>query len=170
MLMRSLKTFPPLNERDVELEAQETVTIRNEIAEIPKVVEQFTRFAGDHELPKDFVNAVSPVFDELLTNTIFYGYMDEEEHSIEIRFGYDNGRMTLVFSDDGKSFNPLTKAAPDRRSPVEERKVGGLGINLVRKLMDSVQYKRVQNKNVLTVMKKFVTVDPYEGPHDAIPN
>ena len=152
------------------MEAQDTLIIKNEISEISRVVEYFNDLANKQELPAEFVNAVSPVFDELLTNIIFYGYLDEEEHQIEIAFSFINKRMTLVFSDDARAFNPLSKEAPDRRSPIDERKVGGLGINLVRKIMDSVDYRRDQNKNVVTLMKSLVAIDSYEGPHDAIPN
>jgi sigma-B regulation protein RsbU (phosphoserine phosphatase) len=133
---------------------QLTLTIRNDLTEIPRVIEQFGIFANDFNLPDAFVNAINLVFDELLANTISYGYQDDEEHLIEILLDYSSDRMVLTLGDDGSPFNPLSLATPDTTSPLDQRQIGGLGVHLVRRLMDSVEYQRQQNKNVLTLVKK----------------
>jgi anti-sigma regulatory factor (Ser/Thr protein kinase) len=152
------------------LETRDTLIIKNDIADITSAIKFFSDFSRGHDLPELFVNAVSPVFDEILTNIIFYGYPDEEEHLIEITFDYRDKRLTLIFTDEGQSFNPLVRDAPDRRSPLGERKLGGLGISLVKKIMDGVEYERHQDNNVLTLTKTLVSTNSNEGPHDAIPN
>jgi sigma-B regulation protein RsbU (phosphoserine phosphatase) len=133
---------------------QLSLVVKNDLSEIPRVIEQFGTFANEVKLPEAFGNAINLVFDELLANTISYGYQDDDEHLIEILLDYSSDRMVLTLSDDGSPFNPLSLTTPDTTSSLEQRQIGGLGVHLVRQLMDSVNYQRQQNKNVLTLVKK----------------
>ena len=62
-----------------------------------------------------------------------------------------------MISDDGKPFNPFQLAAPNTEASIEERDIGGLGIHLVKKMFDSVNYQRNIEKNVVTLIKQFTT-------------
>ena len=62
-------------------------------------------------------------------------------------------RLTVTITDDGVPFNPLSKKAPDIDAPLEDREIGGLGIHLVRNLIDDVTYNRRIGKNVMTLVK-----------------
>jgi anti-sigma regulatory factor (Ser/Thr protein kinase) len=95
------------------------------------------------------------VFDELLGNIINYAYTDEQEHTIEVRVEFFGDRLTVTIEDDGIPFNPLEKDTPDTELPLEERKIGGLGIHLVRNMMDKVSYQRRITKNRLTLVKNI---------------
>ena len=93
------------------------------------------------------------VLEELVTNIIFYGYVDTNEHKIIIDLSRDNSIFRMQIEDDAKEFNPLLMAEPNIENSIEDRKIGGLGIFFVRKIMDTMTYERVDNKNILTMTK-----------------
>ncbi len=95
------------------------------------------------------------VFEELLNNIVTYAYSDDDEHAIEVRMGLAGKRLTVTITDDGVPFNPLSAEAPDLDAPLEEREIGGLGIHLVRSLIDDVTYQRRIGKNVMTLMQQL---------------
>jgi anti-sigma regulatory factor (Ser/Thr protein kinase) len=86
---------------------------------------------------------------------IFYGYEDQEEHSIEVRLDLSGSVLTLQICDDGREFDPTRMPEPNLDVPLEERKIGGLGIHLVRNYMNSMEYKRENGKNIITVTKNL---------------
>ena len=76
-------------------------------------------------------------------------------HSIELRVEAGAGRLAVIVEDDGKPFNPFAMEAPDTELDIEERAIGGLGIHLVRNVMDHVAYQRRTDRNVVTLVKKY---------------
>ncbi|MDV7396276.1 ATP-binding protein, partial [Arthrospira platensis SPKY1] len=70
-------------------------------------------------------------------------------------FGKLNGYFTITITDDGKAYDPTLAAEPDIQLPAEDRGIGGLGIFLIRKMMDEVQYTRSEGKNILQLKKKL---------------
>jgi anti-sigma regulatory factor (Ser/Thr protein kinase) len=94
--------------------------------------------------------------DEILANISFYAYTPATG-TAEVGVGYDeqDGAALIVFKDSGKPFNPLEKDEPDTGLSAEEREIGGLGIFLVRKTMDSMEYRRENGFNILTIRKKI---------------
>jgi len=97
--------------------------------------------------------------DERLMNTVarlyFYANMfhnvDTNDHVVEVRLSIRDGVVTSVIEDDGHPYDPRESPEPDLSMPVEQRGPGGLGIFLVRQMMDSIDYARRDGKNVLTV-------------------
>lgn len=106
-------------------------------------------WALDHEA----LFAMNLALEELVTNTIFYGYADKLPHFIQLDFARDDSDLiTIVMTDDGKPFNILQ--APDADSvdkPAEEREIGGLGIHFVKTFMKRITYERVNENNKLTL-------------------
>jgi len=107
-------------------------------------------------------NAIELSLDELLTNIISYGYNDNDSHLITVDLwleGEDDSKFVIIrLVDDGVKFNPLEKKEVDLDLPLEEKQIGGLGIHLVKKLMDELHYERREDKNVLTLKKKLKTI------------
>ncbi len=94
------------------------------------------------------------VFDELLSNIVSYAYRDKREHTIDLRAELSADRLAVTITDDGRPFNPFTRVAPyDTTASLAEREPGGLGIHLVRNMMDEVSYRRRTDKNVVILVK-----------------
>jgi anti-sigma regulatory factor (Ser/Thr protein kinase) len=92
--------------------------------------------------------------DEILTNIISYAYDDAKEHIIVIRLSLDQEKWTVEVEDDGRPFNPLNAPEPDTKQLLGERPIGGLGIYLVRKLIDELEYRRQNDRNILVMRLK----------------
>jgi anti-sigma regulatory factor (Ser/Thr protein kinase) len=135
------------------LMAEQQITIKNRMPEIDAVNETFEAFAAEFGIPAPIAMKFSIIFDELLNNIVTYAYRDDHEHDIEIRMEVVGKRLTVTVTDDGVPFNPLSAATPDIAAPLEEREIGGLGIHLVRNLIDDVTYQRRTGKNVMTLTR-----------------
>ena len=94
---------------------------------------------------------IDVAIDELFSNIAFYAY--ENGGDATVRFDYADGVVTLTFIDSGKPYDPTKKDDPDTTLSAEERPIGGLGIFLVKKTMDSLDYRYEDGKNVLTIKK-----------------
>jgi len=127
--------------------------IKNEIQQINTAVENFEAFGEKNSIPLPIVQKFNIAFDELLNNIIVYGYNDEGEHEIEIDVELKGERLVINIADDGIPFNPFKQNPPDTMLSVEERNVGGLGIHIVKNLMDEYNYKRNVDKNIITLVK-----------------
>ncbi|ABS55678.1 putative anti-sigma regulatory factor, serine/threonine protein kinase [Methanoregula boonei 6A8] len=91
--------------------------------------------------------------EEVIANSVEHGYQGSEGE-IAICCEFRDGVLTVEISDRAPAFNPLVVADPDITSPLEERKIGGLGIYLVRQVTDTVAYRYNEGKNILTLTKK----------------
>ena len=129
------------------------ITIPNSLVEIDTVNDAFTDFAQQHGIDNSVVQKIKLVFDELLNNTISYGYKDEVEHFIEIGVDLLGGRLRVTIEDDAIPFNPLNNEASDTTLGIDARDIGGLGIHLVSNMMDEMTYKRGVDKNIITLVK-----------------
>jgi anti-sigma regulatory factor (Ser/Thr protein kinase) len=101
------------------------------------------------------ITDINICLDELFTNTISYGFEDDLEHIIRFTINLDNKVLTLIIEDEGIPFNPLEKKDPEIPADLIDVRIGGLGIHIVRKLMDDIRYERKHGKNKLT-LKKFI--------------
>jgi sigma-B regulation protein RsbU (phosphoserine phosphatase) len=128
------------------------MVVKNDLSEIANVNARFEKFAKEHSLPAAVGQKMGVVFDELLNNTISYAFRDDVEHEIDIRAERTGNRLTVTISDDGIPFNPLGTQTPDTSLSLEERQIGGLGIHLVRNMMDDISYQRGINRNVLSLV------------------
>lgn len=125
-------------------------TIQNDSALIPRLVEQVESYLMDQEVPARPVSSVALCLEELLLNTIQYGYDDTETHEIGVEVQVLDDRMKVEILDDAKPFDPTREAPePDLEASVHERQIGGLGIHLVKNLVDSIAYERHLGKNRL---------------------
>ena len=127
--------------------------IKNKLPEIEKANEQFNEFAQQSNIPKKLESRVFLVFDEILTNIISYAYADQNDHRIELKLQLTDKHLKITISDDGMPFNPFTVDTPDTSLSLEEREIGGLGIHLVKNVMDEVSYQRRIEKNVVVLIK-----------------
>lgn len=102
------------------------------------------------------ISKIDIVIDELVSNTVKYAYPSKGGMlTVKIGFNENPFRAVITFSDSGIPFDPLNAEAPDFSAPLESRKEGGLGICLVKKLMDKVSYEYKNGRNILTVEKQI---------------
>ena len=125
----------------------------NDPAEIARVAAQVDEFCEAREISPAIAYAVNLALDELLTNTISYGYDDGEAHRIDIALRLDSGAVVVVIVDDSAAFDPTQVPEPDTGASLDEREIGGLGLLLVSQMMDGFEYRREDDRNVVTLTK-----------------
>lgn len=110
-------------------------------------------FCAEHDVSSEIAFAVNVSVDELLTNTISYGYKDSDPHRIEMTVRMEGTVLVVELSDDAKPHDPTAAPDPDIDASIEERPIGGLGVHFVRALMDGFVYRRSDGRNVVTLTK-----------------
>jgi len=129
--------------------------IENKLSELKRLYRQVEAFAKRQALsPKDIFK-INLCMEEHFTNIISYGYADGAKHWVEITLSVENAKLMIRIEDDGIPFNPTKIPAPDFHCPLEERKIGGLGVYLTKHFMDTMTYQRCGNKNILVMTKKI---------------
>ena len=128
-------------------------TQRDELSHIIAAVEDM---AERESWPPELVFRVQLAIEEVVLNVMDYGY-DDGIHEFDVIITSEADFLTIEVVDSGRPFDPLHDATiPDLEASVEERKVGGLGIHLVRTMMDQVNYRREQGRNHLTLVARKV--------------
>jgi anti-sigma regulatory factor (Ser/Thr protein kinase) len=130
------------------------VVLKNQLSEIERLARLVDDLGQRHQIESRIIYNMKLALDEILTNIISYGYDDGGEHRIIARFSLERGNWTVEVEDDGKPFNPLDAPEPDTNQLLEERPIGGLGIHLVRKNVDELEYRRQKDKNILVMKLK----------------
>ena len=113
-----------------------------------------------HENSKEYVdertlNKIDVVVEEIFVNIINYAYEEPKQEKVFINIENENNKIVITFEDNGIPFNPLDKEEPDITLKAEDRPIGGLGIYLVKKMMDNVEYVYKDNKNILIIEKRI---------------
>ena len=127
--------------------------LRNNLSELATLSEKMESVGQALNLSRRCLFEMNLALDELFTNILSYGFQDQSEHFIRVNISADHDVLTVVLEDDGMAFNPVDRIPPELPCTLDECKVGGLGIHLVKNLMDEVVYSRCGNKNVLTLKK-----------------
>ena len=127
--------------------------LRNDLAEIPRLSEFVDAFCAPlAPTPKD-VPALQLALEEAVTNVINHGFADGQPHTFTVELAAADRRVTVIITDDAPAYNPLARAEVDIKLPLEHRPIGGLGVHLVKKLMDSARYERRDGRNILTFVR-----------------
>ena len=120
---------------------------------IDPIVEALEEMQVDHKL----IYKIRLCAEEILTNVCLYAYRPNDG-DVHIEYEIDSSpkSVKISISDKGREFNPLNDAdEPELNASVEDRKIGGLGLFIVKNTMDEISYKREDNRNILTMIKKF---------------
>ena len=134
--------------------AVKELTVQAIKAKLNEVLDFVNAELKGNNYPPELQGEIDVVAEEIFINIANYAYEQEAgEATISIAGGREE--MLLRFEDSGRPFNPLGEKDPDLDKPLAERQLGGIGIFLVKKLMDKVTYIRLENKNVLTMTKKI---------------
>ena len=96
------------------------------------------------------------VLDESVINVIAHGYQDpSSEHEIRVRLQVNEGELVVEIDDDGIAYNPLEAPVPRFDLPVEQRRIGGLGVHIMKTLARSIEYKRDKDRNHLRIVLRL---------------
>ena len=131
------------------------LTIQADDKELERVLD-FIHQQLPSDCETDLLYKIDLAAEEIFVNIAHYAYKDkllEEGGSVWLNCSMENDTLTMIFKDTGIPFNPLAKADPDITLSAEERKIGGLGIFLTKKYMDSIDYKYEDGANILTMKK-----------------
>ncbi len=131
------------------------LSLKNDPAEIARLAPLVAEFCARHGLAEATAAQLTLVLDEAITNIISYAFDDSGEHEISVRISLAPGALIAELVDDGRAFDPLQVAAPDLAAPLAERAVGGLGVHLMRRLMDDIRYRREGARNHLVLAKRI---------------
>ena len=147
---------PPLLQRTMTRCRSLSVVVVNQRREIARLAHLFDEFRESCGLSDDDSAHIHLMLDELVSNVIKYGYDDALEHHIHVDVAVDGDHVTVRVEDDGKPFNPLDAPHPNLDAPIEQRRIGGLGVFIVKTVADSLDYRRDGGRNVVTMRKRIV--------------
>ena len=128
-----------------------TLVMRNDIQQIPTLAE----WIDSLELPMAVSMPVNLALEEAVSNVMLYAYPEKQDGQVLVEAVKSPTRVVFTITDAGKPFDPTAQEEPDLTLSVEDRPIGGLGIHLVKQIMDEVRYERIDNKNILTLVKSL---------------
>ena len=127
--------------------------LKNDLSELETLYQHLNKFGQDAGLSEACITDVNICLDELFTNIVCYGFKDDLEHITLFNLHLNNDELTVRIEDEGIPFNPLDKKDPENPDDLIDVRIGGLGIHIVRKLMDDIRYERKHGRNRLTMKK-----------------
>jgi anti-sigma regulatory factor (Ser/Thr protein kinase) len=134
--------------------AELKLQLKNDLCELARASDELHAFLSGREIPPDAVYALDLAFEELVSNIIKYAYDDRDEHVIDAGVRVTDDSLALEIRDDGRAFDPFGSPEPDLSIPACDRPIGGLGIHLVRNLLDRCEYRRSGGSNVVRIEKR----------------
>jgi anti-sigma regulatory factor (Ser/Thr protein kinase) len=136
------------------------LTLANDLSEIPRLAEAIETFCEPFDPSVKDVLSLQLALEELVTNVINHGYADGHPHDFTVTLCAASADcIRAVITDDAPAYDPLARPEVDTSLPLEERAIGGLGVHLVKKLMDVSHYERRDGKNILTVERRLNVPD-----------
>jgi anti-sigma regulatory factor (Ser/Thr protein kinase) len=130
-------------------------TLLNQASEIGRLQDQVEALGRQQGLAPRVLHAAQLALEEHLTNVMAYAYAPGGEHQIHVRVQIGRSELRIEVEDDGRPFNPLEHPTPDLSRSLEERRIGGLGIHMMRQSLDAMEYRREHDRNRLVMIKRL---------------
>ena len=127
--------------------------LKSKLSELKSLCSHLEDYGKMMELSKKCMFEINLGLDELFTNIISYGFEDQSEHQVKFTFAKVKDTLVVKVEDDGVPFNPLEVASPNMSQDLDSINIGGMGIHLVKKMMDDIDYQRAEGKNRLILTK-----------------
>ncbi len=141
-------------QHDQQALLQKSITLSNDVEQVPQLSAFVEEVCEEVQVDMSTVMSINLAIEEAVVNVMNYAYPTGTVGEILIEAKADNRNLLFVITDWGKPFDPTTQEDIDTTLPAEDRLIGGLGIHLVRQIMDSINYERIGGKNVLSLNKK----------------
>src|SRR5687768_11438505 len=127
------------------------VRIRNDVSDIGIVRDTLDTLAREFGIPVRALTQLQVALDEVVSNVIKYSWSDGGQHEFLVRITVQPGRVDLEIFDDGGEFDPVTAPSPGRAPKGRLPRPGGLGIQMIRRLVDHFTYERIDGRNHTTL-------------------
>lgn len=134
---------------------QHSITLTNDIQQVPQLADFVDMVCEEVGMDMAVAIQMNLAMEEAVVNVMSYAYPADTVGNVTIEAVTIADQLQFTITDCGTPFDPTAKEDVDTTLSAEERPIGGLGIHLVRQLMDSITYERIDGKNVLTLRKKF---------------
>lgn len=131
------------------------ITLHNDIQEVPQLASFIDEVAEACGIDMATTMSLNLAMEEAVVNVMSYAYPAGTVGNVDIDAEFDDGKLTFILSDSGTPFDPTQTGEPDLTLGAEDRPIGGLGIFLVRQIMDQVEYQYRDGKNILTLTKNI---------------
>ena len=141
--------------RRTDTDTNATLTLTNNINELDRLEPFLEEFFQQNGLALEFLSKIDLALEEALANVIMYAYPEGTVGDVTLSMKVGDNAIRMEISDRGVPFNPLQQQEADLDVPLEERKIGGWGIHLIKEIMDSVAYEYHEGRNVLKLI--FIT-------------
>jgi anti-sigma regulatory factor (Ser/Thr protein kinase) len=129
--------------------------LKNALSELDTLYRKLEYFGKTIGLSKRCLFQVNLALDELFTNIVSYGFEKKGSYWIDIVLTHQDGTILIRVEDNGAPFDPVSKEMPEPENTLEKCRVGGLGLHIVKKMMDDIVYQRTEGKNVITMTKRI---------------
>jgi serine/threonine-protein kinase RsbW len=129
--------------------------LKNQVGELQRVNRFVEEIGEELGLDQELLMNLNLVVEEMVSNVIFYAYPKDALADIELLAESDGKELTFVLSDQGKEFDPTQKKDADPNVNPADRPIGGMGIYIVKNIMNHVSYQRLEGKNLLTMKKSI---------------
>lgn len=151
-ILRVFKTkSPEKTNGKIVMDTYYTATMTNNIMEMKNIINDLNDFLRSHQFEDKLLYQINLAIEEPLINIIKYGRKEDTPLEIQIEVNLNQEDVSIHLTDNGRRFNPLSVPHLDIRKPAIERPVGGLGMHLVRNIMQSMWYERRDDKNIFRV-------------------
>ena len=138
------------------MELQRSITLPNDIEEVPQLAAFVDEVCETVGFDMSTTMSLNLALEEAVVNVMSYAYPAGTTGNVNIEAIANDKRLKFIISDWGTAFDPTAEKEVDTTLSAEDRPIGGLGIHLVRHIMDSINYERIDGMNVLTLRKKLV--------------
>lgn len=142
---------------------QHSITLTNDIQQVPQLADFVDMVCEEVGMDMAVAIQMNLAMEEAVVNVMSYAYPADTVGDVTIEAVTIADQLQFTITDSGTPFDPTAKEDVDTTLSAEERPIGGLGIHLVRQLMDSITYERIDGKNVLTLRKKFDNPSVIQG-------
>lgn len=135
---------------------EKLLTLHNQVSEVEKLALFIEEIGEECSLDPSLVFNLNLVLEEAVTNVVLYAYPTDEDHTLTLHASCCDGTLCFTLKDQGVPFDPIAEAPEvDTTLSAEERNIGGLGIFLIKEIMDWVEYQYADGSNILTMSKQI---------------
>jgi anti-sigma regulatory factor (Ser/Thr protein kinase) len=129
--------------------------LASRLSELPQLAAEVARLGREHDLPAEVVSDLTLALEEAVSNVIRHGYGERPDGPISVAFCATGESIVVTVEDAAVGFDPLKHPEPDLTVPVDARPAGGMGVYLIKRLMDEVDYRVDDGRNVLMLTKRI---------------